>query len=490
MTTHSRTTNGAVQYSSSFDYAVDFFSKAGSAFSDSGATSKKGKSRRTFVSGSQSALELFKAVWYSGQKEIAMKLLFWLRDVRGGAGNRSGFIDCIKWLAQEDTAWIEANIGLIPEHGRFKDLVALFNTSLNDKAAQIWGDALIDNNMLAFKWAKREYRPLHKYLRSKGIVGDIGEFRRFLSARKEHIVESKMCAKEWDGIEFQKVPSLAMSRYAKAFTKNAGSTFTLFKKKVENGEANIHAGVLFPHDCVRMVDHGDAETANLQFNALPNYFEDAKEAMRVLAVCDTSGSMSIPVAGGTTAMDVSKALGLYCSNQLPMESPFYRKFLQFSSESNLYDWKCMKFSEALRLFDHRVGSTNLTLALDTILAYAQKYNATNDQIPNTLLIISDMQFDDPCATQNSGKTVAEAAMTRWEKAGYTKPKIVYWNISPHAGSPSNAGAEHVAMVSGFSPSVMKALFSGEEVKEAEPETPRDVMMRAIEKYTITIPSRK
>src|SRR5690606_35566879 len=165
----SRTHNGAVQYEHSLDHAVEFFSKAGSLM--------KSKKRKMYYGNSNetTALELFKAVWYSGQKEIAMKLLYWLRDIRGGSGNRSGFRDCIKWLAETDPMWLSLNISLIPEHGRWDDLRVLFGTSLEADVVKLWGDAIIDRNVLAAKWADRSDKPLLRYLRKSGIVGDIGE---------------------------------------------------------------------------------------------------------------------------------------------------------------------------------------------------------------------------------------------------------------------------------------------------------------------------
>jgi len=71
------TNEGAVQYDHSLNNAVEFFSKAGSLYA------KNAKSKQPFYGNQTSALELFKAVWFSGNHEMAMKLLFWLRDCRG-----------------------------------------------------------------------------------------------------------------------------------------------------------------------------------------------------------------------------------------------------------------------------------------------------------------------------------------------------------------------------------------------------------------------
>ena len=478
----SRTHNGAVQYEHSLDHAVEFFSKAGSLM--------KSKKRKMYYGNSNetTALELFKAVWYSGQKEIAMKLLYWLRDIRGGSGNRSGFRDCIKWLAETDPMWLSLNISLIPEHGRWDDLRVLFGTSLEADVVKLWGDAIIDRNVLAAKWADRSDKPLLRYLRKSGIVGDIGEFRRLLaSIRSEHIVETKMCSKNWLSIAFDKLPSVAMARYTKAFMRNASTTFEKFKEKLTKEEVKINASALFPHDCVRTMENGDIDIANAQFDALPNYMEGENGTQRIMVICDSSGSMVSTIAGSIQAIDVSTSLSLYCSDRIPKDSPFYRKFIQFESESKLSDWNGMKFSDAYgygnngrgKIFNGACGSTNIERALDSILAVAKNFNATNEQIPNVILIVSDMQFDSGVILSSS--TVVESCLDEWEKAGYTRPKIIYWNVAGYAGSPATALQKDVGMVSGFSPAILKSIFGGEDF------TPKGIMLRAIAKYKVVCP---
>ena len=142
----------------------------------------------------------------------------------------------------------------------------------------------------------------------------------------------------------------------------------------------------------------------------------------------------------------------------------------------------MTFSQAIQnrsIFDYAVGSTRIDKALDLILDTAKFFNLTNEQIPTTLLIISDMQFhNDGC--QNSDTEVNQA-LNKWTKTNYNKPKIVYWNTDGYAGSPEIANSYNVALVSGFSPAILKAIFSGDDF------SPKAIMLRALEKYKINIP---
>lgn len=471
------TNEGGNQYEHSLDHAVEFFSKAGSLFTK----------KQSFYENEESALSLFQKVWIV-DKETAFKLLLWLRDCRGGAGNRSAFRSIIYWLSDpkiDGGPWIAENIDWIPEVGRFDDFRTLFDTPLENLVSEYWAGEIRKNNVLAAKWANRKDKPLKHAL---GIKEE-GKFRKLLAKiRKEHIVEHKMCNRRYSEIEYHTVPSVAMARYTKAFERNDPERFANYKEKLQSGETTVNASVLFPHDCVRTVRSGDRKIADSQFEALPNYLEDTDERMVVLS--DTSGSMGTPVAGSIQAVDVSQGLALYCSAKIPEENPFHKKFIGFCDEGRFKDWNGMSFSEAVssrQVFDRAVGPTRIDAALDSILKTAKFFNLTNQQIPTTLLIVSDMQFHQGTGagpfgrSKNRSMTEVNKALSRWEKAGYKKPKIVYWNVAGYAGSPETVMSNNVALVSGFSPAILKAIFAGEDM------TPIGIMKKALEKYEIRVP---
>ena len=472
-----KTNEGGNQYEFSMDHHLEFFSKAGSLFVN----------RQSFYGQEESALSLFQKMWVA-EKKLAMKLLFWLRDCRGGAGNRSGFRECIKWLAENDPNWLKLNLELIPEVGRWDDLKVLFGSPLEKDAARLWGKAIRNKNVLAAKWAKREMIPLQRYFRTK----EAGLRKLLSNLRKEHIVEFKMCSNLWNKIEYEKVPSIAMARYTKAFIKHDKERFDLFKQMVREGKIKIKASVLFPHDCVRTVRFGDSETADMQFEALPNYLDGEKE--RIIVISDTSSSMCTLVSGSIRAVDVSQGMALYCSAKIPENNPFHKKFIGFCSESKFKDWNGMSFSQAVNdrnIFDRAAGGTRIDKAFDLILGSAQFFNVSQDQMPTCLLIISDMQFHQGLTTGSAwrknrrtckeNQTEVNKALARWKEAGYKIPKIIYWNTAGYAGSPETVKAENVALVSGFNTSILKAVFSASEF------TPYTIMLKAVEKYKIKRP---
>lgn len=471
------TKEGAKQHEHSLDHAVEFFSKAGSMFVE----------KDHFYGGEESALSLFQKVWIVDE-ELAMKLLLWLRDCRGGSGNRSGARECYHWLANHSPEWLAANIGWLPLVGRWDDLRHLFRTDAEKYAVDLWAEALKSKDVLAAKWADRSDSPIRKLLGMK-----IGDFRRFLAKlRKDHIVEHKMCTNRWNEVGYESVPSVAMARYTKAFGKHDEERFENYKESLKKGEVKIHADVLFPHDCVRTARHGDKEIADAQFEALPNFMEGADE--KIMVIPDTSGSMVSVVAGSIQAVDISQGLALYCSGKMPKDGPFYKKFIAFCSESEFKDWEGMTFSEAVcdrNIFDGAVGATHIHTALDLILKVATTFKLTEDQMPTALMIVSDMQFHPDSGRRGrffhqyhgvaSKGSEVERSLEKFEAAGYKKPKVIYWNTGGYAGSPATVKSPNTALVSGFSTGVLKALLSGEDF------TPRAVMLRALEKYDVTIP---
>jgi len=487
---------GDFAYENTGDALVEFFSKAGSLM----------KGRETYHGSPEGILSLFTDAWDADEYK-AMQLAFWLRDCRrgAGAGNRSGAREAINWIATNHPEWINANIHIIPEVGRWDDLIALFDTPCESTAVKYWVEAIQSENGLAAKWAPREKNNKSIYHKLRKAIGlDPKSFRKLI-AHNTKVVETFMCNKAWNDINYNHVPSVAMARSVTAFSKHDPERFQAWKESLKDPESKnkIHAEVLFPHDCIRTLkadlssaakggfytwsknrshdgeEYFDSEIANAQFAALPDYMSKTK--MRLICLCDFSRSMVTPVSGSVEAIDVSMGLGLYCSDRIGKDNPFYRKFIPFSDNSRLVDWSEDTFSVAVQKHnDGWCGSTNITSALDQILDAAKLFKATKDQIPNCLLVISDMQFD---PGSNGEKTAIEACMDKWVEAGYDKPVIVYWNLGDSSTSPATSDSEDVALVSGFSPSILTAVLEGDDF------SPIGVMERAIAKYNVVDPRK-
>lgn len=529
--------NNDVLHEHSLDHHLEFFSKAGSLYT----TAPRGRKAYEPYGGNlanTTALALFQAMWIIPGLQArldALKLLFWLRNPRGGAGNRSGFRACLTWLATAPggAEWLIVNMDRIREYGRCDDWKALFGTPLEALAAETWAKYIKESDYYALKWAKRDMIPLQRAFKTNeaglrrllreygrksteqhmcGNLSDCkncGKVTHWMHKRNsagEHVAEIYVCENcgatrrgpvIWKTIEYSKVESKCMAQSNKAFLLHDPSGFQAYKEALTKGETDIKAAVLFPHDCLKSAVNGDAVIADAQFAALPNYMEETGE--RIMAICDTSASMRGAVVGGsTTALDVSKALGLYCSDKLAKDNPFYRKYMEFSETPDLIDWANVPFHDQARLHLGKVASTNIQRALDYMLTLATMFRVTPDQMISTILLLSDMQFDQHVSSEDvpagiarsSGgygclgteATVVEQCMQRWEAAGFKRPRIVYWNLAGYAGQPATVQTPNTALVSGFSPSILKAVLSGDDF------TPLAVMKRTIENYEVTTPS--
>jgi hypothetical protein len=406
-----------------------------------------------------------------------IRIIFWTRDVRGGAGERQIFRDCLLWLCDNHREVLHKNIHLISEYGRWDDVLTLVGTqNCWDSALGLVKTALENEDGLCAKWMPRKGAKaniIRRYLRVSPK-----SYRKLLVGLT-NVVETKMCAKDWSSIEYSKLPSLASSRYQKAFMNNDEERYKEYKRALVDGKTTINAGAVYPYDITKSIKYGgEKDVAQAQWESLPNYMEGISE--RVLPVVDVSGSMGSSAGnnGNVTCMDVSTSLGLYISER--NEGVFKNTFITFSSKPKL---QLLEGSLANRLCELQRAewglNTDLQATFKLILDQAVKNNVPVSEMPTKVLILSDMEFDQ--ATSGRWDSV-----TRWnptaqrmikgmyEESGYKMPGIVYWNIQSRQDNvPTSFDEMGTALVSGFSPSIMKSILSCEEL------TPYKMMMETI-----------
>lgn len=430
------TTNGDLAYKSTLDANVDLFYQAGAS------------------RGKDIGMLFDKAV--AANEDIAVRTLLWLRDAREGSGERQQFKDLVLRLKPEV---IQKVIPLIPELGRWDDLLVFLDTPYERQAMGVVAAGLNMSNGLCAKWMPRKGITAAKVRKVLGIKSP--KLWRQLLVSLTDVVEQQMCSKDWSKIEFGKVPSVAAGRYIQAFLRNAPEAYNEYKERLVKGEAKINAAAVYPYDVVKAARFGDKVVATAQWNALPNYMEGVEE--RILPMIDVSGSMTVPAGGHgsnsvVTCMDVAIALGLYVAQR--NVGQFKNVCMTFSSQPQLYEVSA-DFAEALRQIEkwgYLGMSTNIEKAFVEILKRAKAHNVTADQMPTKLLILSDMQFD-YCV---EGNGAYDSIRRLYAASGYTLPQIVFWNINSSAGTcPVTVGTQGTALVSGFSPSILKGVMTGE-----------------------------
>ena len=389
--------------------------------------------------------------------QTALRILFWARDVRGGAGERQIFRDIIQLLAEVAPKVLAKNIKFIPEFGRWDDLTVLFNTKVNDDAINTIVQGLEAKNGLCAKWMPRKGVIFNSIRKVMGLTPK--SLRKMLVVLSK-TVEQKMCANEWTNIEYSKVPSLAMARYTKVFSKHDLIGFGEYLESLKKGETKVNAGAVYPYDIVKTLEQGVKDLAIEQWKALPNFMEGSTE--RILPVVDVSGSMVSPAGknNNLTCLHVAISLGLYISER--NEGSFKDSFITFSEKpqlqklsGNLYD----RYTQ-LRTADWGM-STNLESVFKLILNQSIKHNVPQSEMPTKILILSDMEFNRATSRNNSA---IQMIREEYENSGYQLPGIIFWNIQSRGDNfPVRFDESGTALISGFSPSILKSILGGKEL---------------------------
>jgi hypothetical protein len=398
---------------------------------------------------------------YGENPLLALKLFAYNRDVRGGQGERRSFRIAFKWLATSHPDVARAFIKFVPVYGRFDDVFEGIDTPIETDVLDFYAEALEAGDALAGKWAPREKKSKSHIATKLRKHMEISprDYRKMVTAIST-TVETHMCAKEWSAINYSHVPSIASNRYRKAFNKNDTTRYQeylaeLAKPKSERDPSvKVNASAIFPHEIVSPILNGRVTNAtlallNAQWDALPEFLP---EDSRTLALVDTSGSMGWD---GGLPRDVAVSLGLYLSQRLT--GIFKDVFMTFSMRPKLQRVSgtlSERVSQMARAgWD---GNTNLELAFLEILNSAVSNNVPPSDMPTTIIIFSDMQFDQ-CI---NGTTAIQMVRQRYAQAGYDVPNVIFWNLRTSNGVPVRYNDSGVALVSGFSPSTLQHILSG------------------------------
>ena len=450
-----RTENGMKTLASSLNKCVDFFYHAGAM---------RGQPAEKLIA-------LFTAA-YVESPDTALRLMLWLRDPRGGAGERQLFRVLLAHVAVQYPKWTVQLLNKISEIGRWDD--AWESLGATEQVVQLCVDrirAVSGATDLLAKWFPRK-GPLFNQVRS--VLGVTPKWLRQWLVAHNKVVETPMCANRWKEINYAQVPSRASMIYKKAFTRHDTEGYASFIKKVESGEETINANVLYPYEVYRELRKDPFnKTAVVQWAALPNYLGDNS----VLAMVDVSGSMM--GIEKPAPIDVSVSLGLYCADKL--KGAFKDCFLTFSGKPELLNLRGNIVQKIQQMERSSWGmNTNLHAAIDLVLRVGITHDVAPADMPKMLLVISDMQFDQ-CAQYDN--TAMQMIARKYEASGYTMPQIVFWNVRDSNGIPARYNTQGVALVSGFSPAIMKSVLAA----DLESMSPIAVMLKAISDKRYDLP---
>ena len=431
----------------------------------------------------------------------ALRCLFYIRDIRGGQGERRFFRVCMKWLANNHTVTARRMLQHVPEFGRWDDLYVFVGTPLEMSAFRMMYDQLAldvqcKTPSLLAKWLKSENTSSNESRRLGRITRHYfnmtsRQYRKTLSILRSRInvLEKLMSENRWDEIEFDKIPSRAGMIYKNAFARHdleraKNENVQTYAEFAKDQTKTVNAKALYPYECVAEatkvmgcdyywrtpnVDLNDTKRlmVNKYWDNLADYFQNS--TFNGIAVVDTSGSMTGYEA--SAPINVAISLGLYCAEH--NNGPFANHYISFSSRPQMIRTEGVDFCDKVqRIYRTNLcENTNIEATFDLLLDVATRPGVKREDIPQNIIVISDMEFDaatrssywshnDSKMNSRNAETVLEGIARKWAAYGLEMPHLIFWNVDARQNNIPMLGNGRISYVSGFSPSIFETIMSG------------------------------
>ncbi|MBR6825402.1 MAG: DUF2828 family protein [Oscillospiraceae bacterium] len=454
------TENGALTHETSGSDCLDLFATVGAL-----RTADEAEIRKRFVRA------------FTENPDLALKTLFYARDVRGGLGERRVFRICLNWLAYNAPASLKKNLPYVAKFGRWDDLLSLMNSPCEKEALSLIKEQLeADLNAmetdgeisLLAKWlpsvnASNERTVLYGKRIAKFLGMTEATYRKTLVKLREciRILENDLREKDYT-FDYSKQPSKAMFKYRKAFLRNDRERYRTFMEKVSGGDAQLHTGTLLPYEIIQPFFTGrylgagslqEADAIDVTWKAQEDFTGDEN----ALVVID--GSWSMYAGSDPIPATVALSLGIYYAER--NTGAFRNHFITFSENPKLVEIKGEAIIDKIRYCQsfNEMANTNIQKVFELILNAAVKRKVPQEEMPSTLYIISDMEFDH--CTEEASLTNFQYAKKLFAEAGYTLPHVVFWNVqSRNRQQPVTQNEQGVALVSGCSARIFSMLQSG------------------------------
>ena len=487
-TTVGRTANGASTFTSSLNANLDFYAQAGS------------------MRQNKAAIKPLFAKAYDEDREIALRNLIHLRNIRlGGLGERDAFRIAVQYLIDaKDYKAITMIAESVGYFGRWDDLVAIMakDTKTFDIGIEVLKEQFVqdldameagETVSLMAKWvpnvsvknAERRHMA-HRIAKALGYTPR--DYRKVMVKLRSYIgvLEVRLAAKEYNSINFEKLPSKALFRYRAAFNRHLGDEYQAFIKAVNSGEKQMNGKLMMPHEVIHAYREKNFDrlrwTSKLDpvleatWKSMDDVLKDVKD--NAIVVADTSGSMMSSGWGSNNTVlpwDVAQGLAIYTAERL--NGAFKNNFITFSSRPQLVSLPehGTLYDKMNEYYQHSIiDNTNIEAVFDLILDTAVKNRIPQDDLPSKIVIISDMEFN--ACTQNASLNNFDNAKRKFNAQGYELPSVVFWNVNAHGGNmPVRFNEQGVALVSGFSTNVLSAVLGGEI------SSPKEMMLKVLNK---------
>jgi hypothetical protein len=443
-------------------------------------------------------------------------MAFQTRDIRGGKGERKLFYELIEALYQVNPSETQKMLSLVPEYGCWRDLWEIWQRipALESAILELVHHTYMKSVNYMRLGPSKEMGLLAKWLpreKSKtfpGLAKKIAQhiYRSELVPNKQMMyyrtmcsemnralktVEVNMCGKTWAKISPEAVPGRCLKIHDAAFLneptkkqKACGDElrfpddedrmecrahFQEFVEGLKAGTKKAHgANVVLPHELV--VKTEDYTTSSDQHVIIQAQWDAIREETvkggglgKSVAMCDFSGSMH------GTPMEISKALGILISEIT--HPAFCDHILTFDATPQWHSFVGKKTLKAKLASLRGCGqglNTDFYKACKCIIERMVQNKVPVGEEPEDLIVITDMGFDAASSQRSSSSTMSawETQLVRirrefQEAGGWKPPRIVIWNVrAEYKDFHAKADEEGVVQLSGWAPSMLKALQTG------------------------------
>ena len=468
-----RTTNGDVAYSTTLNANLDFFGSAGSI-----PVNKKYDSTEF--------MNLFKFA-YEEDSETALKNALYYRDIRGGLGRREGFRQILTYLASQNLEDFKRLVVLTAMYGRYDDLTMIAWDLPNEAQAFVvefistvfkedMANLKSGNVTLLGKWMPSANTKV-KNTRKLGLFWAyrLGlserEYRKALSQLRAtiNIIETKLTKRDYS-FDYSKIPSRAMMKYTQAFIRNDEARYNEFKEQITVNPSVVAKKVaqLYPYEIIRKLK-ADEKMGEALWKAYPQDHFDGN----IIVVRDGSGSMYGGYGLEAQPIEIADSMAIYTAERL--KGKFKDRFITFSARPKLVDLsKVSALKDKLEVLWRHMDMENTNMSATMELIYNSSLDLPVEEQLDTILIISDMQFDR--GTSNCSESVMDSWKNKFIEAGLKWPEIVYWNVDQSKITFPTSKYDNVKLVSGFSKAVLEDVMNNETTSATE------YMMKVLSRY--------
>ena len=420
---------------------------------------------------------------------LTIKILFYIRDIKEGLGERNLFRVAMNTLSCMYPDVASAIIKYIPQYGRFDDLLVCLGTPVEKDLIEMISNQLEEdlNNKkegkpisLLAKWlpsintSSQETKDIAKKL-SKTLGYTYEEYRKVLSTlRKGIIIENNLRLKDYT-FEYEKIPGGAMMKYRKAFFRNDNNRYVEYLNAVSNGEAKLNTKNLYPYEIIRALDEDDddiTEEEKQALNVMWKNFDRSEINSKTIVVRDGSGSMYDGYS--VQAIDVATSLAILFAEQLTGE--FKNKFITFANRPRLVEIKGETIYDKYKYVStfNDYSTTNIKAVYDLILSVYKSEKFSKEDALDRIVIISDMQFD---ALPKEKMSTYEYFKKEFNNLGYEIPEVVFWNVRARDIQFPVMNENHVKLVGGASHKIIEDIIKNKDT------TPYEFMLECLEKYS-------